>query len=90
MKTRRPPALPASALEYALALVGGPTKMARLLGIKRLSTVTNWRVRGVPVEYCPKIERLTGGQVRCEALNGKVDWTYLRGTPSEQVNPPEE
>ncbi len=67
-----------TALERAFVLLGGPSKLARLLGIKRPSTVTNWVKRGVPAEYCPAIERLTHGEVKCESLNCKVDWGYLR------------
>ena len=34
--------------------------------------------RRVPAEYCPAIERATGGAVRCEDLRPDVDWAYLR------------
>ena len=40
--------------------------------------VQQWRANGVPAEYCPVIERLTAGQVRCEELNSRVDWSYVR------------
>lgn len=33
-----------------------------------------------PAEYCPDIERVTGGAVRCEDLRPDVDWSVLRGT----------
>lgn len=42
----------------------------------RYQVVQQWLVNGVPPEYCPKIERLTGE--RCEDLNAKVDWAYVR------------
>ncbi len=44
------------------------------------SAVGQWKERGrvVPAEHCPVIERMTGGRVRCEELNHKVDWKYLR------------
>lgn len=44
--------------------------------------VQQWRVNGVPAEYCPLIERLTSGRVRSEDLNPRVDWTYIRGSSS--------
>lgn len=44
--------------------------------------VQQWRVNGVPPEYCPTIERLTG--VRCEDLNDKVDWTFVRNSPAKK------
>lgn len=42
--------------------------------------VSQWKQpdRQVPSEYCPTIERLTDGDVRCEDLRPDVDWAYLR------------
>lgn len=42
----------------------------------RYQVVQQWLVNGVPAEYCPPIEKLTG--VRCEDLNDKVDWAFIR------------
>ena len=65
-----------SGLNKAISKQGGLTALANSLGLTK-ATVFNWKLRGnVPAEYCPTIERLTG--VRCEDLNDKVDWTYLR------------
>jgi DNA-binding transcriptional regulator YdaS (Cro superfamily) len=49
------------------------------LGVSK-GAVSQWKLPGriTPAEHCPKIERLTGGRVRCEELNAKVDWAYLR------------
>lgn len=38
------------------------------------------RVRRVPAERCPTIERETNGLVTCEELRPDVEWGYLRGT----------
>lgn len=38
-----------------------------------------------PAEYCPAIERATGGKVRCEELRPDVDWSYLRKTCKESA-----
>lgn len=43
--------------------------------------VSQWKLDGrqVPAEYCPTIERLTDGEVRCEDLRPDIaDWAYLR------------
>lgn len=64
-----------SALRVAYAKVGGPSALARLLGVSP-QTVTNWMARRVPTEMCPRIERLTG--VRCEDLRPDVEWGVLR------------
>lgn len=71
------------ALKRAIALVGGSTKMANALTEARdkkvtVQAVTNWLTRGTPPEYCPLIEKLTAAQVRCEELNGDVDWSIVR------------
>jgi DNA-binding transcriptional regulator YdaS (Cro superfamily) len=42
----------------------------------RYQVVQQWLVNGVPAEYCPLIEKLTGE--RCEDLNSKVDWAFIR------------
>lgn len=46
--------------------------------------VWNWLNRDdvVPAQYCPTIEKICNGEVRCEDLNPNVDWGYLRGTES--------
>jgi DNA-binding transcriptional regulator YdaS (Cro superfamily) len=54
--------------------------MARQLDVS-YQVIQSWRKnKSVPPQYCPPIERLTNGKVRCEQLNQAVDWTYLRGT----------
>jgi DNA-binding transcriptional regulator YdaS (Cro superfamily) len=63
----------------AISTAGGVSALAKELGATP-QQVANWRVRGVPVEYCPAIERATNGAVRCEELRPEVDWSYLRGT----------
>jgi hypothetical protein len=52
---------------------------AHLGGISK-GAVSQWKLPGrqVPAEHCPAIERLTGGEVRCEDLRPDVDWAYLR------------
>lgn len=59
--------------------------VARALGLSGYQVVQQWREQGrVPAEYCPKIEELTDGEVRCEELNDRVNWTYLRQTAAAQ------
>ncbi|NPI99188.1 transcriptional regulator, partial [Escherichia coli] len=36
------------------------------------------RVRQLPAERCPAIERATRGEVLCEELRPDIDWSYLR------------
>jgi DNA-binding transcriptional regulator YdaS (Cro superfamily) len=67
-----------SALQRAIDHAGGQTNLARLLDIRQ-SLVSMWKTRGrVPAEYCPRIERVTDGCVRCEELRPDVEWSYLR------------
>ena len=67
-------------LKRAIGVVGSQAELARRLNVVQ-QVVNNWMRRGnVPAEYCPAIERATGGQVRCEELRPDVDWAYLRAT----------
>lgn len=68
-----------NALDRAIAVAGGTTALAKRIGVHP-NVVTNWKTRGIPAEQCPAIEKATDRQVRCEELNDKVDWAYLRAT----------
>lgn len=70
------------ALLRAIRLAGSMQAMAVALGITR-GAVFQWKLPGrkVPANHCPAIEKLTGGEIRCEMLRPDVDWAYLRGTP---------
>jgi len=65
----------------ACDIVGGQKKMADLLDVSA-PTVNQWlyRVRPIPAEQCPEIEKLVNGRVKCEKLLPNVDWSYLRLT----------
>ncbi len=65
-------------IQRAFECVGSASKLAQKLGLSK-GAVSQWR-GNVPAEHCPSIERLTKGQVVCEELNDRTDWTYLRGT----------
>lgn len=52
--------------------LGGPSAVARMLGI-RPPSVVGWRGRP-PVDRCPAIERATVGKVTCEQLRPDVHW----------------
>lgn len=53
------------------------SKLADLLGDGTKSqTIANWMTRGVPLERCVHIEKVTG--VRCEDLNPEIDWETMR------------
>lgn len=60
--------------------------MARALELSGYQVIQSWREQGrVPAEYCPKIERLTNFAVRCEELNDRVDWGFLRSTSADGI-----
>jgi len=67
-------------LRDVIKRAGGASSLARHFGISPVS-VYEWIASGqVPAERCPEIERITDGQVKCEELNSRVDWAYLRRT----------
>ena len=55
--------------------LGGPTAVARMLGIKPPSVI-DWRGR-VPPERCPAIELATDGRVTCEQMRQDVRWVRI-------------
>lgn len=69
------------ALKEAIERAGSQRLLAERISSTALpvgqSHVSMWLNRkNVPAEYCPAIERETG--VRCERLNPRADWSYLR------------
>ena len=66
-------------IDRAAALLGSQSALAAALGVSK-TAVSQWKEAGrrVPAEHCPKIERLTGGAMRCEELRPDMDWNVLR------------
>jgi len=76
---------PIAALRRVIAhpSVGSQSNLAALLsdltGRKlRQGHVSHWLKTGLPAIYCPSVEKLTGGDIRCEELAPEVDWAVLR------------
>lgn len=70
---------PSQGLERAIACFNTLGAFASALGVT-YQTVQQWTRNGVPEKWCVEIEKISGGKVRCEELNDKVDWSYLRNT----------
>jgi DNA-binding transcriptional regulator YdaS (Cro superfamily) len=67
-------------LKEAIDLAGGAASVAAYFGIRPVS-VYEWIRRGyVPAEKCPEIEKMSNGAACCEALNGHVDWAFVRSS----------
>jgi len=62
---------PSIALQEAIGLAGGQTKLAEVLGVRQ-SAVGNWLSRGVPDDQCAAIEKATG--VAVERLRPDLPW----------------
>ena len=69
----------ATPLERAIHEVGGPTNLAKALGLSGHAVIYQWKQNRVPAEHCPDVEALTG--VRCEELRPDVNWAVLRAKP---------
>jgi DNA-binding transcriptional regulator YdaS (Cro superfamily) len=67
-----------SPIKRATIYIGSATALAKILGISK-GAISQWSDE-VPAEHCPAIEKACNGTVRCEELNSKTDWGYLRGT----------
>ncbi|WP_257829228.1 transcriptional regulator [Burkholderia glumae] len=61
--------------------------LATELGVTR-AAVQQWKQEGrrVPAEHCPKIERLCARVVRCEELNDRVDWAFIRAADAANAD----
>jgi DNA-binding transcriptional regulator YdaS (Cro superfamily) len=57
-------------------LLGGPSAVARMTGVKTPSVI-EWRRRGIPPDRCPSIERATRGTVTVEELRPDVRWIRI-------------
>lgn len=77
----RLPSMKMELLDYVKKTRGSGLRMARELKVSPVS-VTQWarKIRSVPAEHCPEIERITNGQVTCEDLRPDVNWSVLRNT----------
>jgi DNA-binding transcriptional regulator YdaS (Cro superfamily) len=62
-------------LDQAALILGGRAVLADLLKVTA-AAVGNWKARGVPIERCPEIERLTGGRVLRQQLRPE-DWPRI-------------
>lgn len=62
-------------LDRAIQYFGSVTALARALGVRWASTVTNWRIRGrVPPERGAEIELLSNGKFSRRKLCPDFDW----------------
>ena len=66
-------------IKHAAKIVGSQSKLARELNVSK-GRISQWLTEPIKADYCPTIERLTAGAVRCEDLRPDVDWAYLRAT----------
>lgn len=62
-------------VDKAARLLGGRPAMAEHLDVS-VSAIGNWKTRGVPLEVCPVIERLTDRQVMRYHLRPD-DWAEM-------------
>ena len=77
---------PEAALRRAVNEFGSLVGFCERLGV-RYQKVQFWFKNRVPAEYCPRIERLLEGRVRCESLRPDIDWGYLRQDKATQEKP---
>lgn len=74
------------ALRKAISQFDSLKSFAEALDV-RYQVVQQWLGNRVPAEYCPRIERVTNRQVRCEELRPEIDWAYLRQQDSTAISP---
>lgn len=62
-------------IDKASHVVGGRAQLALALHVTP-AAIGNWKTRGVPIEHCAAIERLTRGEVRRIDLR-PTDWAHI-------------
>ena len=62
-------------IDEAAHLLGGRAGLAKRLRVTP-AALGNWKVRGVPIEHCPAIERATSGAVTRRDLRPE-DWREI-------------
>ena len=73
-------------LKQAVDDAGGAVAVGAMIELTRHAVYDFIRRGQFPAEHCPVLERKSGGVLRCEVLNTRVDWAYLR----DQVSPSQE
>lgn len=69
-------------IQRAVAIMGNrPSALAAAIGGKvKRQNVEYWLASNrVPAEYCPSVQRVTGGAVTCKELRPDVEWEVLSG-----------
>lgn len=74
----------ADLIDRAEKAVDGRGVLADLFGVKP-SAVGNWKVRGVPVEHCARMEQVTHGAVTRQELRPD-DWRTIWPELAEKVD----
>lgn len=75
-----------AAVKSAIDRAGGVIAVATMLGLSR-HAIYDFIKRGqIRADYCPTIEEWTGGKVRCEELNDRVNWAYLRAQTEPEAS----
>lgn len=62
-------------LDVAARLVGGRSELAQRLNVT-VAAVGNWKQRGTPIEYCPRIEVITSKVIGRKILRPD-DWSEI-------------
>ena len=73
-------------IQIAIAAIGNASRLAKAIHVP-VQSVHFWRdgKRRIPADYCPRIEEVTAGAVRCEDLRPDVRWGVLRGRASARA-----
>jgi DNA-binding transcriptional regulator YdaS (Cro superfamily) len=70
-------------LDRTIKYFGTLAGVARALDLSGYQVVQQWiAANRVPAEHCARIEELTHGEIRCEDLNDRVNWSVLRKSAS--------
>lgn len=63
-------------IDKIVSIVGSKAALAKALNTTK-QNVNQWKEK-IPIKYCPDIERVTSGVVKCEEMRPEVNWSFLR------------
>ena len=62
-------------IDRAAMAAGGRVRLADTLNVT-VAAISNWKARGVPIQHCAAIERISGGTVTRQELRPD-DWQRI-------------
>jgi len=74
-----------TSIQKAIRICGGQSALARACGVTQAAVFKWSRGGSITAQNAMRVERATGGKIRCEDLCPNEDWSVLRGPITERA-----